>query len=53
MPMKNPPHPGEVIREEVLAPFGLGIQQAAEILGVRRAKGARRARPLRRFRGGR
>jgi addiction module HigA family antidote len=37
MPMKNPPHPGEVIREEVLAPLGLGIQQAAQILGVRRA----------------
>jgi addiction module HigA family antidote len=37
MPMKNPPHPGEVIREEVLRPFGLSITKAAEILGVRRA----------------
>jgi antitoxin HigA-1 len=37
MPMKTPPHPGEVIREEVLRPFGLSITKAAEILGVRRA----------------
>jgi addiction module HigA family antidote len=37
MPMKDPPHPGEVIREEVLRPFGLSITKAAEILGVRRA----------------
>jgi len=37
MPMKNPPHPGEVIRDEVLRPFGLSIAKAAEILGVRRA----------------
>jgi addiction module HigA family antidote len=37
MPMKNSPHPGEVIREEVLRPFGLSITKAAEIVGVRRA----------------
>jgi antitoxin HigA-1 len=37
MAMKNPPHPGEVIREEVLRPFGLSITKAADILGVRRA----------------
>jgi addiction module HigA family antidote len=37
MPMKNPPHPGEVIREEVIKPLGLTITQAATILGVRRA----------------
>ena len=35
--MKNPPHPGEVAREEVLAPLGLSLTKAAEILGVRRA----------------
>jgi addiction module HigA family antidote len=35
--MKNPPHPGEVIREEVLRPFGLSITKAAKILRVRRA----------------
>jgi addiction module HigA family antidote len=37
MPMKNPPHPGEVVREEVLQPLGLSLTKAAEILGVRRA----------------
>ena len=37
MPMKNLLQPGEVIREEVLRPFGLSITKAAEILGVRRA----------------
>ena len=37
MPMKNPPHPGEVVREEVLKPLDLSITRAAEILGVRRA----------------
>jgi addiction module HigA family antidote len=37
MPMKDPPHPGAVIREEVLRPLGLSITKAAAILGVRRA----------------
>ena len=37
MPMKNPPHPGAVIRAEVLQPLGLSLTKAAEILGVRRA----------------
>ena len=37
MPMKNPPHPGVVVREEVLRPLGLSLTRAAEILGVRRA----------------
>jgi addiction module HigA family antidote len=37
MPMKNPPHPGEVVREGVLRPLGLSLTKAAEILGVRRA----------------
>jgi antitoxin HigA-1 len=37
MPMKSSPHSGEVIREEVLRPFGLSVTKAAEILGVRRA----------------
>jgi addiction module HigA family antidote len=37
MPMKNPPHPGEVVREEVLRPLGLSLTRAAEILRVRRA----------------
>jgi antitoxin HigA-1 len=37
MPMKNPPHPGEMVRTEVLQPLGLLLTKAAEILGVRRA----------------
>lgn len=35
-PMHNPPHPGEVLREEVLAPLGLSVTAAAERLGVTR-----------------
>ena len=37
MPMKNPPHPGEIIREDIIGPLGLSVTRAAEILGVRRA----------------
>ena len=37
MPMKNPPHPGEIIREEIINALGLTVARAAEILGVRRA----------------
>ncbi len=37
MAMKNPPHPGEVIREEIIEALELTISSAAEILGVRRA----------------
>lgn len=37
MAMKNPPHPGEVIREEIIEALGLTVTGAAEILGVRRA----------------
>ena len=33
----TPSHPGEFIREEVLAPLELSIAKAAEVLGVRRA----------------
>ncbi len=36
MPMKNPCHPGENIREDVLAPLGLNITHAAKVLGVTR-----------------
>jgi addiction module HigA family antidote len=35
--MKNPPHPGEVVRTEVLQPLGLSLTRAAAILRVRRA----------------
>jgi addiction module HigA family antidote len=36
MPMKNPPHPGGLIRREVIEPLGLSVSAAAEILGVSR-----------------
>ena len=37
MPMKNPPHPGDLIRTEVVEALGLTVSQAARILRVRRA----------------
>ena len=37
MAMKNPPHPGEIIREEIIEALGLTVTGAAEFLGVRRA----------------
>jgi addiction module HigA family antidote len=37
MAMKNPPHPGELIRTEIVEALGLNVSQAAEILKVRRA----------------
>lgn len=37
MPMKNPPHPGELIRTEIIEALGLTVSKASEILGVRRA----------------
>jgi antitoxin HigA-1 len=37
MPMKNPPHPGDLIKSEIFEALGLSISKAAEILGVRRA----------------
>ena len=36
MPMKKPPHPGEIIRHEVIEPLGLTVTRAAEILSVTR-----------------
>ena len=36
MTMKNPPHPGEIVREICIEPLGLTITQAAEGLGVTR-----------------
>ena len=36
MPMKNPPHPGGLIRREVIDPLGLTVSDAAAILGVTR-----------------
>ncbi len=37
MPLKNPPHPGDLIRTEIVEALGLNISQAAQILKVRRA----------------
>jgi addiction module HigA family antidote len=37
MPMKNPPHPGSLIKSEVIEALGLSVTKAAEILQVRRA----------------
>ena len=34
--MHNPPHPGEILREDVLPALGLNVIQAAEQLGVAR-----------------
>jgi antitoxin HigA-1 len=36
MPMYNPPHPGEIIKELCLEPLGLTVTRAAEALGVSR-----------------
>lgn len=36
MPKKNPPHPGEIIRELCLEPLGLTVTRAAQGLGVTR-----------------
>lgn len=32
----NPPHPGDFIRTEILAPLGLSVTAAAAVLGVTR-----------------
>jgi antitoxin HigA-1 len=36
MPMKNPPHPGRIVRQECIEPLGLTVTAAAEALGVTR-----------------
>jgi len=36
MTMKNPVHPGEILREDVLAELGLSVGDAAARLGVSR-----------------
>ena len=37
MPMKNPPHPGDLIKTEVIEVLGLSVSKAAEILKLCRA----------------
>jgi addiction module HigA family antidote len=34
MPIKNPPHPGDFIRTEIIEPTGLPVTAAAVALGV-------------------
>ena len=36
MRMKNPPHPGRIVRQECIEPLDLTIKNAAERLGVTR-----------------
>ena len=36
MPMKNPAHPGRVVRSACLEPLGLSVTEAAKALGVTR-----------------
>ena len=37
MPMKNPPHPGDLIGTGIVEALGLNVSKAANILKVRRA----------------
>ena len=36
MPMKNPVHPGQIVRHDCLEPLGLSVTEGAKILGVSR-----------------
>ncbi len=36
MPMKNPPHPGRIVRQECIEASGLTVTETAERLGVTR-----------------
>ena len=48
MPMKSPPHPGRIVRQECLEPLGLSVTDAAKALGVSHLRDetpVRRARP--------
>lgn len=36
MPMKDPPHPGDFIRTEIIEPAGLSVTSAAAVLQVSR-----------------
>jgi addiction module HigA family antidote len=35
-PMKNPSHPGDLVRHDCLEPLGLTVTKGAEVLGVSR-----------------
>lgn len=36
MPMKNPTHPGKVVRVSCLEPLGLNVTEGAKVLGISR-----------------
>ena len=36
MPMKKPPHPGRIVRQDCIEPLGLTITGAAKALGITR-----------------
>jgi addiction module HigA family antidote len=36
MPVRNPPHPGGIVRRQCLAPLGLSVTDAAKGLGITR-----------------
>jgi antitoxin HigA-1 len=36
MPMKNPAHPGRIVRSACLTPLGLSVTEGAKVLGVTR-----------------
>jgi addiction module HigA family antidote len=36
MPMKNPPHPGRIVRQDCIEPLGLTVTEGAKALGVSR-----------------
>ena len=36
MPMKNPLHPGRIVRQECLEPLGLSVTDGAKALGISR-----------------
>src|SRR5580698_4643375 len=36
MPMKNPVHPGRIVKHDCLEPLGLSIAEGAKVLGVSR-----------------
>jgi len=38
MPMKNPPHPGRIVRRAIIEGLGLTVTSAAEQLGVSRTQ---------------
>ena len=36
MPMKNPVHPGRIVRHDCLEPLGLSVTEGAKVLGITR-----------------